>query len=49
MLYDKFPAYQINSLPGRYKEYLLGPTKVIFDENIQVMKKINFNQWIKNY
>ena len=44
VMYDTIPSYRIDYLPERYNENLLLPTKLTFDENNQVMKKLNLIQ-----
>ena len=40
-IHDTIPSYRIEYLPDRYNEHLLRPTKLSFEENNQVMKKLN--------
>ena len=44
IIYDSIPSYRINYLFERYNENLLLPTKLTFDENNEVMKKLNLIQ-----
>ena len=44
VIYDTIPSYRIDYLPERYNENLLLPTKLILEENNQVMKKLNLIQ-----
>ena len=48
VIHDTIPSYRINYLPERYNENLLLPTKLILEENNQVMKELNIiinNKW----
>ena len=40
IIHDTIPSYKINSLPERYIESLLLPTKLTLEENKKVMKKL---------
>ena len=42
VIHDSIPSYRTDYLPERFNENLLLPTKLTFDENNQVMKKIKF-------
>ena len=44
VIYDTIPSYRIDSLPGRYNENLLLPTKLSLDENNKIMKELNLIQ-----
>ena len=44
VIHNTIPSYRIDYLPERYNENLLLPTKLTFDENNQVMKKLNLIQ-----
>ena len=44
VIHDTIPSYRIDYLPETYNENLLRPTKLSFDENNQVMKKLNLIQ-----
>ena len=44
VIQDTIPSYRINYLPERYNENLLLPTKLSFEQNNQVMKKLNLAQ-----
>ena len=44
VIYDTIPSYRIDYLPERYNENLLLPTKLTFEQNNQVMKKLNLIQ-----
>ena len=41
VIHDTKPSYRLNYLPERYNENLLLPAKLSFEENNQVMKKLN--------
>ena len=41
VIHDTVPPYRINYLPERYNQNLLLPTKLSFERNNQVMKKLN--------
>ena len=44
VIHDTIPSYRIDYLPERCSENLLLPTKLTFDENNQVMKKLKLIQ-----
>ena len=44
IIHDSILSYRIDFLPERYNENLLLPTKLTNDENIKVMKELNFFQ-----
>ena len=44
VLHNTLPTYGLNCLTERYIDNLLLPTKLILDESIQVMKKLNLIQ-----
>ena len=44
VILDTIPSYRVDYLPGRYKENLLIPAKLTYDENNKVMKQINLIQ-----
>ena len=44
IIHVTLPSYRISYLPERYNENLLLPTKLTFEQNNQVMKKLNLIQ-----
>ena len=44
VIHDTIPAYRIDYLPERYNQNLSLPTKLTFDENNEVKKKLNLIQ-----
>ena len=44
VIHDTIPSYRIDYLPERYNENLLLPTKLSFEHNNEVMKKLNLIQ-----
>ena len=44
VIHNTIPSYRINSLPERYNENLLIPTKLSLEENNKVMKELNLIQ-----
>ena len=43
VIHDTVPSYRINYLLERYIQNLLLPTKLSLEQNIKVMKELNFN------
>ena len=43
-IHDTIPSYRIKYLPERYNENLVGPTKILLEENNQVLKEQNLVQ-----
>ena len=44
VIQDRVASDRINYLPERYKQNLLLPTKMTFDENNKAMRKLNLIQ-----
>ena len=44
IIHDTIPCYRIDSLPERYNENLLLPTKLPFEQNNQIMKQLKLFQ-----
>ena len=42
--HDTIPSYRIDSLPEKYNENLLLPSKLSLEQNFQAMKKLNLIQ-----
>ena len=47
VIHDTIPSYRLNYLHERYKESLLLPTKLSFEQNNQVMKELKIFQQYK--
>ena len=41
VIHDTVPSYRINYLPERYNQNLMIPSKLIFEQNNEVMKKLH--------
>ena len=44
VIHDTIPSYRIDYLAERYKEILSLPTKLILEQNNEIMKKLNLIQ-----
>ena len=44
VIHDTIPSYRIDSVPERYNENLLLPTKISLEQNNKIMKELNLIQ-----